>query len=62
MVAQLEGRTILVVDDDPDVVASIETVLRDTGAEIVTARDGSAAVELATTRTPDLVVLDALLP
>jgi DNA-binding response OmpR family regulator len=62
MVAQLEGKTILVVDDDPDVVTSIQAVLRDTGADIVTARDGSAAVELATTRSPDLVVLDALLP
>jgi DNA-binding response OmpR family regulator len=59
---QLEGKRILIVDDDPDILSSLQTLFADTGAEVKTARDGSAAVEAAGTTDPDLVVLDALLP
>ena len=63
MVSQaFDGKTILVVDDDPDMVTAITTVLGDTGAVLKTAADGNAALEAAKEFDPDLVVLDAMLP
>ena len=60
--ATLEGKTILIVEDDPDMIVALRAVLSDTGATIETAMDGNAAIEVATEADPDLVVLDAMLP
>lgn len=57
-----EGKNILIVDDDPDIVTAITTVLDDTGATIETASDGNAAITSANEFNPDLIVLDAMLP
>ena len=57
-----EGKSILIVDDDPDIVTAIETALADTSATVATARDGVTAVNLAEDNDPDLVVLDIMLP
>ena len=63
MVSQVfDGKTILVVDDDPDMVLAITTVLSDTGAVLKTAADGNAALEATEEFDPDLLVLDAMLP
>ena len=58
----LEGKSILIVEDDPDMVTAIRTILGDAGAKIETATDGNAAITAATEFDPDLVVLDAMLP
>jgi DNA-binding response OmpR family regulator len=58
----LDGKTILVVDDDPDIVTAITRLLQGSGATIETAADGNAAVDAAQTCDPDLIVLDAMLP
>jgi DNA-binding response OmpR family regulator len=58
----LDGKTILVVDDDPDIVTAITRLLQDSGATIETAADGNAAVDAAQNCDPDLIVLDAMLP
>jgi DNA-binding response OmpR family regulator len=60
--ANLEGKTILVVDDDPDLLAAITTSLAETGATIEKAEDGGKAVEKAEALKPNLVVLDIMLP
>lgn len=57
-----DGKSILVVDDDPEILTALKTAFEDTGAAIQTAADGNKAVELAETGDLDLVVLDALLP
>lgn len=57
-----EGKTILIVDDDTDILSAIETAFKDTGAIITTATDGNTAVKLATEKKPDLLILDAMLP
>ena len=62
MPTTLEGKTVLIVEDDPDMLAALRAVLGDTGATIETARDGNAALEVATETDPDLIVLDAMLP
>ncbi len=58
----LKDKTILVVDDDPDVVTAITMSLTDMGAKVFQAVDGSQAVEVAEKEQPDLVVLDMMLP
>lgn len=58
----LEGKNILVVDDDADMVTAIEAVFGDSGATILTANNGDAALSAAVDFEPDLVVLDAMLP
>lgn len=62
MAGKLEGKTILVVDDDPDILSAITSSLADTGASIETAADGNTAVSVAERKTPDLVILDIMLP
>ena len=62
MVTALDGKSILVVDDDPDMVTALTTVLDGTGATIQTAGDGNLAIEKAAQFDPDLVILDAMLP
>ena len=62
MSTALEGKTILIVEDDPDMVTALETVLADTGATIKTAMDGNAAIKVAQESDPDLILLDAMLP
>jgi two-component system, OmpR family, lantibiotic biosynthesis response regulator NisR/SpaR len=53
---------ILVVDDEPEIVQFIGDALQDEGYAVATAVDGQEAVELASRRRPDLVVLDMTLP
>ncbi|MFW6153701.1 MAG: response regulator transcription factor [Planctomycetota bacterium] len=62
MSGELEGRKILLVDDDADIVAAMRAALKDTGAEVSTAGDGDTAVRKIASEEPDLVVLDMMLP
>ena len=58
----LEGKSILIVEDDPDMVTALTSVLDGTGAKVATAVDGNQALEQAERFHPDLIVLDAMLP
>lgn len=60
--SSFDGKKLLIVDDDPDMITALQTVLDGTGADVATATDGNAALEQAETFDPDLVVLDAMLP
>ncbi len=62
MAKDLSDKTILVVDDDPDILTAITATLEETGARIETATDGNSAVRLAEQNKPDLVILDIMLP
>ena len=57
-----EARRILVADDNADAAGSLATLLRFMGHEVRTAADGVAAVELATTFRPDVMLLDIGMP
>lgn len=53
---------ILVVDDEPDVVRLIEFNLKAAGYDVITAEDGAEALQRARSASPDLIVLDLMLP
>ena len=53
---------ILVVDDVPENVRLLEAVLAPRGYDVVSATDGRAALELAESANPDLVLLDVVMP
>jgi DNA-binding response OmpR family regulator len=62
MNAILGGKRVLLVDDDPDILTSMQAAFEPTGAVIETASNGNKAVELAEKTQPDLVILDMMLP
>ncbi len=63
MPGRLDGVRILIVDDDPDILESIEAALLAEGAETMTVADGNAAVVACQQDDPpDVVVLDMMLP
>jgi DNA-binding response OmpR family regulator len=53
---------ILVADDDEDILALVAYRMEKAGYDVVTARDGERAVELALERAPDLAIVDVMMP
>jgi DNA-binding response OmpR family regulator len=62
MSGRLEGRKVLIVDDDRDVLESMDAAFRAEGAETLLASDGNQGVKSCQEQTPDLVILDMMLP
>jgi len=58
----MKDKRVLLVDDDQDILTSMQAAFEPTGAVIDTASNGNKAVELAEKTQPDLVVLDMMLP
>jgi two-component system KDP operon response regulator KdpE len=56
------GARILAVDDEPEILRALETILRGAGYEIDTAATGEQALGQAALRPPDAVLLDLVLP
>jgi PAS domain S-box-containing protein len=59
---RLEGKTILVVDDDPDVCGSMAAILGTEGCRIITARSGVEALGYVQRVPIDLVLSDVVMP
>jgi len=57
-----EVRTVLVADDDDDILELVAFRLERAGYEVITARDGSQALAKAQEHRPDLAVLDVMMP
>lgn len=55
-------RTILVVDDDPDIRELIAQTLSDEGYNVVSCSDGRTALSLAGSNPPSLILLDLMMP
>ena len=55
-------KTILCVDDSPTVLLSMTTALAEVGYTVITAADGEEALLKALETSPDLVLLDVVLP
>jgi CheY-like chemotaxis protein len=60
--ARPQDFTILVVDDEPDVIIYLRTLLEDAGFNVVTAADGNEALEIVKQRKPDFISLDLVMP
>jgi len=56
------GGKVLLVDDDAEIIESMRTVLESKGYEILVARDGNQGLLMAERDSPDLVVLDMMMP
>jgi len=57
-----DKKRVLVVDDEPDTLTFLSTVLEDSGFETRTAMDGEAAVRAIEEAPPDLMTLDVTMP
>ena len=53
---------ILIVDDEPNILLSLEFLLKKAGFEVHTANDGQAALNALQTLSVDLILLDVMLP
>ena len=57
-----QPRTVLVIDDEPHVVAYLEMLLQDAGYRTISAGDGKTGLEAVKQQKPDLVCLDITMP
>ncbi len=55
-------RSVLVVDDEPNIVLSLEFLLKQAGYEVRIARSGEEAVKAVAAHAPELIILDVMLP
>ncbi len=55
-------RKILIVDDEPNIVMSLEYTFKKNDFEVFIARDGGEAIEILSHQIPDVVLLDIMMP
>ncbi|MFC2037762.1 response regulator transcription factor [Chloroflexota bacterium] len=58
----MDGRKILIIDDDVDLIRLLEQVFSQEGAQVYTAFDGRDGLRLFQAHRPDLVILDVMMP
>jgi len=58
----MDKKTILIVDDEPDILMLTSIRLKKLGFNVITAVDGREAVHVVKSKEPDLVLLDLILP
>jgi DNA-binding response OmpR family regulator len=56
------SKRVLIVDDEPNIVISVEFLMKREGFTVSVARDGAEALERIRAERPDLVVLDVMMP
>jgi DNA-binding response OmpR family regulator len=56
------AKSILLVDDDPEIVKAMRLVLEKRGYRVLTAADGNMGLAVAEREAPDLVVVDMMMP
>ncbi len=58
----MDTNKILIVDDEPDVVTLIARTLTTEGFDVLSAYDGIGALDIAESESPDLILLDIMMP
>ena len=56
------SKRILLVDDDPEIIESLQIALEAKGYDVLVARDGNQGLAYAEREDPDLVILDMMMP
>ena len=56
------SKKILIVDDEPNIVISLEFLMKREGFQVSVAGDGEAALEQVAAQKPDIVLLDVMMP
>jgi len=56
------GKKILIADDEPNIVVSLEFLMKQQGYEVAVARDGEEAYAALASFRPDLILLDVMMP
>ncbi|SEP74470.1 Response regulator receiver domain-containing protein [Ectothiorhodospira magna] len=55
-------QSVLVVDDEPNIVLSLEFLMKEAGFDVRIARDGESALEAVRQHPPQVILLDVMLP
>lgn len=55
-------KKILVVDDDPYILMSLEFLMKKNGFDVMIARNGTEALDIINNQSPDLILLDIMMP
>lgn len=58
----MNKKKILIVDDEPNIVMSLEYTFKKNDFEVFIARDGGEAIEILKSQIPDVVLLDIMMP
>jgi CheY-like chemotaxis protein len=56
------AKRVLIADDEPNIVTSLEFLMEEAGLEVQIARNGQEALDMAVSFAPDLVLLDVMMP
>jgi DNA-binding response OmpR family regulator len=62
VIAMSKPPSVLIVDDEPNIVLSLQFLMKKTGFEVRTAKDGEEAMAEISRAAPDLVLLDVMMP
>ena len=62
MIPENSNRLILIADDEPDILEIISYNLQSEGYNIITAKNGNEAIQLAKIHNPELIILDMMMP
>jgi len=57
-----DGKKVLIIDDDPDIVESMRIVLESQGYQVIVAYDPKTGYNMAKTEQPALIILDIMMP
>lgn len=55
-------KKILLVDDEPNIIMSLEYTFKKNNFEVYIARDGQEALDILENQTPDIIILDVMMP
>lgn len=55
-------KKILIVDDEPNIIMSLEYTFKKSNFEVFIARDGQEALDILENETPDAIILDVMMP
>lgn len=58
----MSKKKILIVDDEPNIVMSLEYTFKKNNFEVFIARDGIEALEILKVQSPDIIILDVMMP